>query len=121
MTKIFKLTALSAVLFLTYCKSTKTVAESKPAAMVVDDKQMAVVKTRWPNTGPDDVNSGLTIYTTKCNKCHENQVITELSEKKWLHEIDDMSPKAKLNEDEKLKLTKFILSYREANTLAKAK
>jgi hypothetical protein len=117
MTKIYSITALSALLFFTYCKSTKTVAETK--AVVVDEKQMAVVQTRWPNTLMDDVKQGQTIFTTKCNQCHANQVITDLSEKKWLHEIDDMSPKANLSAEEKLKLTKFILSYREANTLAK--
>ena len=119
MTKIYSIAALSALIFFSYCKSTKTVAEVKPAVMVVDEKQMAVVQTRWPNTGKDDVILGHTIYTTKCNKCHENQVITDLTEKKWLHEIDDMSPKANLSPDEKLKLTKYILSYREANTVSK--
>jgi hypothetical protein len=31
-----------------------------------------------------------------------------------MHEIDDMSPKAKLTPEEKLKLTKYLLAYREA-------
>jgi hypothetical protein len=42
--------------------------------------------------------------------------IVPRSEKSWLHEIDDMSPKAELTAEEKLKLTKYILSFREANT-----
>jgi cytochrome c5 len=117
MTKIYSIAALSALLFFTYCKSTQPLAETKVA--VVDEKQMAVVQVRWPNTTIDEVNQGRTIFTTKCNQCHANQVITDLSEKKWLHKIDDMSPKANLTSEEKLKLTKYILSYREANTLAK--
>lgn len=117
MTKIYTLAGLSALVFLTFCKTTKTTSAVKPLA--VDEKQMAIVQVRWPNTTEDDVRQGQTIFTGKCTECHANQVITDLSEKKWLHEIDDMSPKAKLTEDEKLKLTKFILSYREANTASK--
>jgi mono/diheme cytochrome c family protein len=119
MTKIYSIAALSALIFFSYCKSTKTAAETKPSVMAVDEKQMGVVQLRWPNTPKDDIIQGQTIFTTKCTQCHANQVITELSEKKWLHEIDDMSPKANLSAEEKLKLTKFILSYREANTASK--
>lgn len=119
MNKLQLIIGLSVITAFTYCKSTKTVSEAKVTTPVLDEKQLAVVQTRWPNTAVEDVKQGQIIFTTKCTECHANQVITELSEKKWLHEIDDMSPKAKLTADEKLKLTKFILSYREANTVSK--
>jgi len=112
------------LIFLAYCKSSKT-ASSTPTPVIVteftpSDKQMQVAQTRWPGATAIDVTEGRTIFVTKCTKCHEAFEITGFSEKKWVHEIEDMSPKANLTAEEKLKLTKHILSYREANTVTKA-
>lgn len=115
MKKLIYISAASFMVLMTYCKSSKS-ATTTSNSMDVNDKQLAVVESRWTGTPLEDIKQGQTIFTTKCTECHANQVITDLSEKKWLHEIDDMSPKAKLSADEKLKLTKYILSYREANT-----
>ena len=112
------------LLFLAYCKTTKK-SEAPPSplkeAYVPSVKQLEVVEKRWPSTSPDDIKMGQSIFVTKCTECHQAYEITGFSEKKWLHEIEDMSPKAKLTAVEKLQLTKHILSYREANTVVKAK
>jgi hypothetical protein len=120
MTHIKYIAAGFALLTLAYCKSTKTAIVTSPDAFVPSDKQVEVAQKRWPNTATDELTQGRNIYVTKCTECHKTFEITKFSEKKWLHEIDDMSPKAKLTPDEKLKLTKHILSYREANAVVKA-
>lgn len=74
---------------------------------------MSIANKRWPNTQAIELADGETIFKTKCTKCHIAYEIGGFSEKKWLHEIDDMSPKARLTPDEKLRLTKHILSYRD--------
>ena len=107
-------------MFFAYCKTTKPVS-APITPFIPDGKQIAVVEKRWPNTPVDDIMHGQTIFVSKCTECHKAYEITGFSEKKWLHEIDDMSPKAKLTADEKLKLTKHILSYLEANKVVKAK
>lgn len=111
------------LIFLAYCKSSKTTSSTPVTNMVFTpgEKQMQVAQTRWPGVTIEEVTEGRTIFVTKCTKCHEAYEITGFSEKKWLHEIDDMSPKANLTAEEKLKLTKHILSYREANVIPKAK
>lgn len=109
---------------LVYCKSKQKAVEAPvapptpptaaaPATKSAGDIQMEIATTRWPGTVADELKEGQTIYTTKCTGCHKAYDITEFGEKKWLHEIDDMSPKAKLTAEEKLKLTKYVLSYRE--------
>lgn len=114
----FKIAGLALTLALfTYCKSKQKAVEA-PAAPVTSGKsagelQMEIATTRWPGTVADELKQGQVIYTTKCNQCHAVFAIETFGEKKWLHEIDDMSPKAKLSPEEKLKLTKYILSYRE--------
>jgi hypothetical protein len=121
MKSIKYLTAGVVLLTLAYCKSTKEAGTASVTPFKLEDKQLEVAQKRWANTSPDEINQGQNIFVTKCNQCHRPFEITKFSEKKWLHEIDDMSPKAKLTADEKLKLTKHILSYREAYTVAKAK
>lgn len=108
-------------LSLAYCKSKQKTVETPPATPVTaagpskspGEIQKEIVEARWPGTLEEELKEGQTIYTTKCTRCHKAYDITEFGEKKWLHEIDDMSPKAKLTAEEKLKLTKYVLSYRE--------
>lgn len=118
------------LLAMAYCKSTKTSttsasttpAETKPAvAFTPSDKQLQVAQTRWANTTSEELVQGYSIYTSKCNKCHQLYDILEFGEKKWIHEIADMSPKAELSKEETAKLTKHILSFREANAAPKGK
>jgi cytochrome c5 len=109
-----------AIFGLTYCKSkkttiTETTTDKTPVvgAKTLAELQLEIVQSRWPNTLAEELSTGQTIYTTKCTECHKAHTIEKFNEKKWLHEIDDMSPKANLTADEKLKLTKYILSYRD--------
>lgn len=117
----------AALVFLAYCKSTKTTTSTTPVAEVVKPagympsaKQMEIVQVRWPGSVPAEVTEGQNIYVTKCAECHIAYDINEFSEKKWIHEIEKMSPKAHLTAEEKLKLSKHILSFREANAPVKA-
>ncbi len=105
-------------LFLFYCK-TKKKSESSPPAKTASATKMSaleIAQKRWDGTVQSDLDEGRIVFTGKCTKCHEAPTIVTRSEKKWLHEIDDMSPRANLTPEEKSKLTKYILSYREANT-----
>jgi cytochrome c5 len=116
--KIKYILAGMVLVFLVYCKSNKSSATV--AAYAPTDKQMEIAQKRWANTLAEELKDGRNIYVTKCTECHKAHTIERFSEKKWLHEIDDMSPKAKLTSEEKLKLTKYVLSYREENAPVKA-
>jgi len=115
-----------ALVFLAYCKTTKK-TETPPAPVAVKEvympsaRQMEVAEKRWPSTAVNEVSQGQNIYVTKCSQCHMAFDILEFSEKKWIHEIEEMAPKAKLTAEEKLMLSKHILSYREANVPVKPK
>jgi hypothetical protein len=121
MKKISYLTTALALLLLAHCKtSQKSASVHNETAFTPSQKQLDVVEKRWPNSSVEDLKEGQKIFVTKCTECHMAYEITGFSEKKWLREIDHMAPKAKLTQEEKLKLTKHILSYREANSVAKA-
>jgi cytochrome c5 len=115
--KTLAITLLS-IITLYSCKG-KQKGESTAEAYLPGDKELAVAQKTWPTVSLEELKEGNSIYRNQCRECHKNFEITKFSEKKWKHEIDDMSPKAKLTADQKDKLTKFILSYREANAAAK--
>jgi cytochrome c5 len=107
----------ASILVIISCKSTQksSTEPSKPLISSVTQAQVDIAAKRWANTNMNELEEGEKIYKTRCNSCHGNYPIADFSEKKWLHEIDDMSPKADLTAEEKLKLTKHILSFRELN------
>lgn len=97
------------------CKSSKNVSgtSSAPLAYAPSETQVTMALKRWPGTTPAELVEGNKIYTTQCNRCHDNFPVEKFTEKKWLHEIDDMAPKAQLSPEEKTKLTKYLLSMRD--------
>lgn len=106
---------ITAAVFLMYCKSKKETTATAAAPAASNETILEIANKRWANTTQTELTEGKTIFENKCTACHDKKKIETRTEKNWLHEIDDMSPKAKLSADEKLKLTKYILSFREAN------
>lgn len=96
------------------CKSSKeAAAASAPAAYAPSEVQVKMALNRWPGTSSAELVEGNKIYTNQCTQCHKNFPVEKFTEKKWLHEIDEMAPKAKLSAEEKTKLTKYLLSMRD--------
>lgn len=101
-------------LLLVNCKPKKAAVASSPT--VAKPSVLEVANKKWVNTTQGELDEGKVIFESKCTTCHGKKNIVTRSEKSWIHEIDEMSPKAELTAVEKLKLSKYILSYREANT-----
>jgi len=85
----------------------------------VSQEQIDVAKKRWETSDSEKLKAGKSIFIKQCSECHKPFVIEKFSEKKWKHEIEDMSPKAKLTAEEKENLTQFVLSYLEIKTQVK--
>lgn len=94
------------------CKSTKE-GVAAPMAYSPSSEQLKFAENRWPGTVSAELLEGNKIYTNQCTQCHKNFPVEKFTEKKWLHEIDEMAPKAKLSAEEKTKLTKYLLSMRD--------
>jgi hypothetical protein len=107
--------SLLLLVLLANCKSTKEAASvsAPPAAYSPSDAQLKMALNRWPGTSSGELVDGNKIYTNQCTQCHENFPAEKFTEKKWLHEIDVMAPKANLSAEEKTKLTKYLLSMRD--------
>lgn len=85
----------------------------------VTQQQVDAAKKRWSESDIDKIKKGKSIFTHQCVECHKAFVVESMSERKWKHEIEDMSPKAKLTEEEKMNLTYFVLSYWDTKQVAK--
>ncbi len=114
---ISKLTiiALSAII-ITACGSSKKSSTPTAAApsLVPGDAQLTAIKAKFPDATAEQLKEGYAIYTGACTNCHGQKNIFKRSEASWMHEIDDMSPKANLTSVQKDALTKYILSMKAA-------
>ena len=109
---IIKLTTFAlATLFISACGSTKK--SSTPIVNIIPgNSELTAIKTKYPDATLAQLTEGHSIYTGACTNCHGQKNIFKRSEASWLHEIDDMSPKANLAPAQKDALTKYILSMK---------
>lgn len=77
------------------------------------EPEFAVAQKKWSDAKMEDMKSGHTIYTTRCNSCHGLKPMNAYDETTWGKLIDVMAPKAKLNAAETEQLRKYIYSARE--------
>ena len=117
--RILKITSiLSAVLIIVACsskKSTSTTVTPAPVAtmsIIPGEAELIAIKTKYPDATAAQLSEGHSIFTGACTNCHKAYNIFKRSEASWLHEIDDMSPKAMLTDAQKDALTKYILSMK---------
>jgi cytochrome c5 len=103
------LLAGSVILLLICCTSSKKANKTYEPS----NDQLQAAVTRWPDASAADLKEGQKIFYNECTECHKAYSIPGFSERKWKHEIDDMSPKAKLSDVQKDKLTRYILSMRD--------
>lgn len=99
------------------CSTTKkstTVAPLVATSLEPGDKELTAIQATYPDVTAKTLAEGYSIYTGPCTKCHGQMDLFKRSESSWKHEVDDMSPKAKLTSDQKDALWKYILAMRAA-------
>lgn len=108
---ISKMTLISSLaILMVACGSTKN-SSPKPS-IVPGEAQLTAIKVKYPDATAEQLTQGHSIYIGACTNCHRQKNIFKRSETNWLHEIDAMSPKAKLTASQKDALTKYILSMK---------
>jgi mono/diheme cytochrome c family protein len=109
---ILKITSIAlTALILSSCGTSKK--SSAPAANIIPgDAELKAIQVKYADVTMQTLNEGYAIYTGACTNCHGKKNIFKRSEASWLHEIDDMSPKAKLTVAQKDALTKYILAMK---------
>ncbi len=54
--------------------------------------------------------AGKTVYTTRCNRCHEAKPLEKYSTQQWEGILKAMIPKARLNETEAQHVTAYVMA-----------
>ncbi len=55
-----------------------------------------------------DIETGKTIFTTRCGRCHGLPEPSKYPEQKWQPILASMMPKARLNKEQEMHLTVYI-------------
>jgi len=100
--------SIATVILISCGTSKKTPAPS----IIPGEAELAAIKAKYPDVTAQTLTKGHSIYIGACTNCHGQKNIFKRSEASWMHEIDDMSPKAHLTAEEKDALTKYILAMK---------
>lgn len=107
---MIKIITLSlATLILVSCGTSK---KTPAPSITPGEAQLTAIKVKFPEVTAQILSEGHSIYTGACTNCHGQKNIFKRSEASWMHEIDDMSPKANLTAAQKDALTKYILAMK---------
>ena len=100
-----KLTIIASTLLLFACGGAKIISISQA------DVERAA--TKYPGITSEQLAEGQKLYAANCAKCHTLHAPGKFGEKRWNHEIDEMSGKEYANIDAKTKesITKYILTF----------
>ncbi len=60
------------------------------------------------------LNDGFAVYNGPCTNCHGKKNIFSRTEAEWQKAIDRMAPKAKITEEQKDALTKYVFAMKAA-------
>lgn len=78
--------------------------KSAPATSM-DERQW---KTSSATVTQDQYMEGRSVFIAHCNKCHQYRDPASHTVKQWTYWLNRMAPKAKLTEEEKMKVLNFV-------------
>ena len=98
-----KIATIAALSLLVFACSRKTVSTASTPTVTKTSKEDAAKAALEAH--------GLTIYTTKCARCHEAKDVTEYTTRSWEGILKSMIPKAKLTEEESRQVTAYVMAH----------
>ncbi|MBI2428029.1 MAG: hypothetical protein HYV29_04415 [Ignavibacteriales bacterium] len=66
---------------------------------------------RFNKLAIDELRDGRTLYVSKCSGCHSLYLPTQYSSSGWDTILTAMNPKAKVTEDEALRIRMYLTVY----------
>jgi hypothetical protein len=68
---------------------------------------------RWPEETPENFERGRNLYLAKCSGCHALVLPQERSADQWPAIVNQMEPLAKISDEERDRILRFILAASE--------
>ena len=69
---------------------------------------------RWPDMDEAKFEQARSVYIERCSSCHNVVPPKELSLEKWKETLDKMTPRAKLNSEQKEMIWRYISAVHDA-------
>ena len=80
-----------------------------PMLPAVTDSDRAWARQAFPET-LDDLDTSRGLYAVKCSGCHMLVLPPNVPQTEWPRVVDKMTPKAKLSDDEKARILRYVLT-----------
>ena len=75
-----------------------------------DAQDTQYASSRWPMTTLKDLQHGRALYVEKCAGCHNLHLPEEYAPDEWEGYVAYMTADAKLNPDEQIAITRFLIA-----------
>lgn len=74
------------------------------------EQQSQQAAERWPGTTLGTLKEGRKLFVQKCSGCHNLPMPSKHSNEQWPKLIDEMAKKAKLNEEQKQLILRYLVT-----------
>jgi cytochrome c1 len=102
------------------CKSKKEATTTSSAdPLKPGDAEVTAIKSKHPDVTVDQLAKGYTVYSEDCTRCHGKKNIYSRTEEEWTKAINRMAPKAKITDEQKDNLTKYIFAMKASHPAGK--
>lgn len=101
------------------CKAKKETSSAGPDPLKPGDAEVVAIKTKYPDATAEQLANGYSIYTGACTNCHGKKNLYSRTEEEWTKAIARMAPKAKITDEQKDHLTKYVFAMKASHPNAK--
>ena len=103
---------LSLGVFIYSCKSKKVSAPAE--TLEPGEAAFKAVQVKFGAVTAETLKKGYAVYTGPCTNCHGKKNLYNQTDEEWLDDINRMSGRAKITEEQKDALWKYVLAMRMA-------
>ncbi len=81
-----------------------------PSDDIIISNRTEVTKTKAVATS-QGMSAGQSIYVNRCGRCHRLKTVENYTSQQWDNILRTMIPKARLNNDEAVQLTAYVMEH----------
>lgn len=79
-----------------------------PQAPRLTEAQVKAAQSRWPQSGPEDLENGRVLYKVRCSTCHALEAPSERTLEDWERVLLEMQPHAHLTDAQRESVFRYL-------------
>jgi hypothetical protein len=108
----------SVAIMVAQCAGTKSTTK-KADPFLPQEADVPIAQTHWQRTTFAQLQQGYSLYSVKCNDCHDMKNIQDYSLTEWPDWMKKMGRKAKLDSTQYNLIYHYVMARREAIAMGK--